>query len=608
MAKGIGKKTGNAIVWIILLLLIIGLAGFGVGNFGGSVQSIGAVGKREITTDTYARALQQELRAQQANGTPLPLSEAIARGLDQQVRGRVIIDTALDGEAARLGVSIDDAALRDEILAIPAFHGPDGQFSRDSYRFTLERSGLSEAEFEASIRTEAARGFVQGAVIGGIKLPRTPVDTLMAFIGERRSYAQITLASEDLDMPLPSPDASAITEYYEANAPAFTTPRTKQLTYAWLTPDMMLDSLEIPEDTLRALYEERRDEYNTPESRIVERLVFESPEAAAEAMARIDSGESDFEDEVAARGLDLSDIDMGIVGSDDLPAPVAALPETGVTGPHDSDLGPAIFRVNAILEAQETPFEDVREDLRARAATERAARAIAEQMTDLDDRLAAGATLEELADETRMELGKLDYFAGQDADIAAYEAFREAAEAVQPDDFPELVMLEDGGVFALRLDTVIPPTPRPLEDVRAEVVAGWEARETQARLTEQAEALKARLEAGEAIDTLGPVERQEALTRAAVQPAPLSDALFALAPGEAAVAETDAGVALVQLEAILAPDSEDPATDLVHRSLESQLVQSLAQDIYGYYAQALVDAAGLELNQQAINAVHAQFR
>ena len=44
MARSLGKKASDFAVWIILALLIVGLGGFGISNFGGSVRSIGSVG------------------------------------------------------------------------------------------------------------------------------------------------------------------------------------------------------------------------------------------------------------------------------------------------------------------------------------------------------------------------------------------------------------------------------------------------------------------------------------------------------------------------------------------------------------------------------------
>ncbi len=62
--------------------------------------------------------------------------------------------------------------------------------------------------------------------------------------------------------------------YYRANEAAYTLSETKAITYAWVTPEMILDTIAIDDDALRALYEERASDYIRPERRLVERLVF----------------------------------------------------------------------------------------------------------------------------------------------------------------------------------------------------------------------------------------------------------------------------------------------------------------------------------------------
>ncbi|WP_212524644.1 peptidylprolyl isomerase [Actibacterium sp. MT2.3-13A] len=607
------KKTGNIVVWILLLLLIVGLAGFGVGNFGGSVNAVGKVGDEEITVDDYARELQRALREQSAaQGRSITLAEAQATGVVAQVRASVVAAAAMDNEAGRMGLSVGDAAVRDQLLAIPAFQGVDGKFDREAYRFALEQNRLTEAEFEAQIREETARSLLQGSVVAGLRAPQAYADTLYDFIAARRSFTFARLDAAALDAPVPAPSTEQARAYYEANEPAFTAPESKRITYAWLTPDMLIDTVEVNEQMLRDLYEERLSDYVIPERRLVERLVFGTMEEAEAAAARLEAGEVTFDALVEERGLSLDDIDMGDVSAADLGAagaPVFALQEPGVTGPHMSDLGPALFRMNAVLAAQETPFEAARDELRAELAQDRARRIIADDVTDIDDRLAAGATVEDLAKETGMELGEITYYPGLQDGIAAYDAFREAAAALQEGDFPEVIELEDGGIFAMRLDEVTAPRLRPFEEVSDAVTAGWQAEETRRLLAEKATALKALLDAGDAFETLGlTVETAEGLTRGAVTPVALAKRLFALEEvGQTAVVEDASGVYLARLDAILPPDDADPATTFLRQTLEGQAAQSLSQDIYAYFAESLVSGAGLTLDQTAMNAVHAQF-
>ena len=444
-------KSGSfskGIVWIIILLLIVGLGGFGISNFGGSVQSIGAVGEREISTEDYYRAVQGEVRAMSAEvGQPLTLEQAnqfaqFAYGapLTDRVLTQLITTAALDGETDRIGLSIGDEQVREQVLALPTFQGLDGKFDRETYGEALLRNGLNEREYEDGIRDDTARTLLQAAILGGLNAPAAMSDPILNYVGQRRSFEFVRLDGGDLDAPLPEPSEADLNTYYTENEAAFTAPEQKRITYAWITPDMLIDEVEIDEDALRGLYEERSEEYNSPERRLVERLVFASPEEAAAAVERLTAGEIDFESLVTERGLSLADIDMGDVGQSDLNAEageaVFALEGAGITGVVNSDLGPALFRVNAVLDAQVTSFEDAREELLQEFASDRARRVIDAMVGDVEDLLAGGATLEELAEETDLELGQIDWSAGLDEGIASYAGFRDQANAITADDFP----------------------------------------------------------------------------------------------------------------------------------------------------------------------------
>ncbi|MBL3568852.1 hypothetical protein BV509_09025 [Rhodovulum sulfidophilum] len=616
MSKSKGKQFSKTLVWLMLIFVVLGLGGFGVSNFGGRVEAIGSVGDTKISTDTYARALQRELRARAAatGGQTMSIAEAQSTGLVDAIRAQVISNAALDNEMARIGVSVGDDQVAREVMRIDAFKGPDGSFDREAYRYTLSQNGLTEAQFETSLRDEAARSLLQTAVVAGLNPPETYVDTLYTFIAERRSVSLIHLTAEDLDAPVPDPTGDDLTAQYEATPAAYTAPMTRKITYAWLTPEMMADRIEPDEELLHQLYQEHIDEFVQPEKRLVERLVFADMTEAQAAWDKIASGAESFDDAVAARGLSIDDIDLGDVSEVQIGGAagqaVFALTEPGLAGPVMSDLGPAIFRVNAILAKQEIPFEEARETLAPEAVHDRAVRMIADKMSDFDDLLAAGATLEDLARETDMELGEIDYTANSDQGIAAYQDFREAANAAVEGDFPEVKELDDGGIFALRLDGETPPTLRPLDAVRDQVAEDWRAAETARELAAKAEALKARVENGEDMAALGPeVTSESALSRGGLMPQPLSDALFALgAEGDTAVVPSGDEVWLIRLDAILPPDGNDPGAEALRQSIASQASQGIAQDLYSSFAQAVITAAGLSLDQAAINAVHAQFR
>lgn len=605
----------KAFVWILMAMLVIGLAGFGAVNFTGTVRTVATAGDKEVTVDAYVRELQREMRAVEAQtGEPLQMAQAFAMGLDQTALARLVALASLDHEVATLGLSVGDENLQKEILEIGAFQGIDGKFDRESYRFALNQQGISEAEFEADLRAESARTLVQGAIIGGVEMPQAMTDALMTYIGARRSFTWAQITPDMLETPIGMPDDAAIQAQYEAHPDAYMLPETKRLTYAYLTPEMIIDQVEVDQQALQALYDQRADEFNSPERRLVERLVFNDDESAKSAMAQLEVNGTTFEGLVSGRGLDLADIDLGDVARDDLGAAAEAVfaAETGaVVGPLPSEFGPALFRINGTLAAHNTSFEDAEPELRDELAADRARRLIETRSTDIDDLLAGGATLEDLAAETDMELGTMDWTASTSEGLAAYDAFREAANAVTTEDFPAVTFLEDGGIFALRLEEVLPPRPEPLEDAKGRVIADWIAAQTEAALQEHATALIARLAAGESFDEIGlAVQTEAGLTRTAFvdgTPVGFMTQVFEMAPGEMRVIAGDGVVTLVRLDGELPPE-ENADLDRVRTAIAQQLNQSLAQELFDLYVRDAQLRARPQVDQQTLNAVNSQLR
>ena len=616
MAKSVAKKASNLFVWLILGLLFVALAGFGIGSFTGSGSRIGSVGDIEITAEDYARALDQEIRARIAQTRqPVTLSDLQAEGIDQAVLQSLVAQAALANEAQRLGLSVGDAEVARQITRIEAFQGVDGNFDREAYEQVLRQNALSPAAFEEDIREDTARSLLQVAVLGGLQPDPAIAEALVAYQGETRDFSILTITEADLPFGLPAPTEADLQAHYEANPDRFTRPEARRITYAWITPSMIMDEMEIDEVALRDLYEQRGDLYRQPERRLLERLVFIDEAAAQAAFDAIAAGETDFDTLVEERGLTLEDIDLGEVARGDLSAEAAEAvfsdTESEIIGPVQSVLGPALFRVNAVLDASEVPFEEAEEELRAELAAEAARRVIDDLRDPLDDLLAEGATLEELAADTELRLGTIDVTPASEDGIAAYDAFREAARLAEEGDFPELLDLSDGGLFALRLDEVVPPTLPPLDEVREAVADSWRASVLREQLAARGEALVGELATGAALEDLGRVTTEATVRRQDFIPdAPptLVAQVFRLAqPGDVVLVPGGDRALIARLDAINPAARDDPTTQILTQIIGQTVAQSMAQDIFEAYGQAMQAEVGIRLDQSMINAVHTQF-
>lgn len=610
------KSYSKPFVWILLLLLILGLAGFGVTSLQGSLRTVGSVGEADIRVSNYFTSLQNEIRAEEsARGERISFAEARALGIQDRVLAQLVNQAALDHETIEMGLSVGDANLRDQILGIRQFAGIDGEFDREAYSFALDRIGMTEREFEDDMRLETARSFLQASVLAGISLPESYTDTLRTYLGEQRSIEWAMLDENDLEVGIPVASEAELSAFHTENADAYTRPASKAITYAWITPTSILDTVEVPEDALRIAYEERREEFRQPERRLVERLVMPDNAVAIEALEQIEAGEATFESLVDSRGLDLADVDLGDITAEDLGngADTVFGAEVGsVVGPVETSVGPALFRVNAELAAQDTTFEEAQPFLRDMLAADRARRVIDAMVETVDDLLAGGATLEELASETDMQLGEIIWHPGVTDDIAAYEDFRARAATLTADEFPEVETLDDGGIFAMRLDADLGPELRPLEEVRPAVEDAWRAQQVEQLLADRAEPLAARLGAGESFEDVGlTVAGTEEITRRgfiADAPASFLEAVFEMEEGDVRVIEGGGRVFLLRLNAISPPDPDDSELAEIETLVRNQAAAGLAQDLLITLVTDIRSRAELRLDDGALNAVHSNFQ
>ena len=610
------QKPGTRIAaWTLTILLVLGLGGFGVTNFGGGVRSIGSVGEIDLSVDDYARAVRQELAAfSESLGVQLGMTEALAFGIDRQALSGMVTRAALDDEARRAGLSVGDATVAAEVMKQSAFQGLSGSFDRETYRLALQQNGWTEAEYEEALRRDVARTLLQGAVAGGFAGSAPATEVLYRYIAERRGFSMIRLTEADLSAPLPAPTEAELRAHYDANvATAFTRPEAKRIRYISLLPADIAEDQPVDEAVLRQLYDDRIAEFVIPERRLVERLVYPDDAAADAAEAELAAGKT-FEQLVEARGLTMIAVDMGDVSQADLGAAGEAVfaAAEGAVVRGETDLGPALFRVNGVLEGDETPFEEARPLLAAEIQADAARRAIADKVEPVDDLLAGGASFEELAQEMGMTLATLDHVPGQQGNdpIEGYLAFRQAADALAEGDFAEVIVLDDGGIVAMEFVETVPAAPIPFEEAAEAVEAGWRAEALRKALSDQAIAFKAAVEGGASMGSLGIVDVTPEISRDGFvegTPDSLLPAVFAMAEGDVRVVEEGAFVAVVRLDSVQPAATEGEEAEALRAALDAQFEQSFANDAFSAFADAVSAQAGIALDQRAIDAVNASL-
>jgi peptidyl-prolyl cis-trans isomerase D len=143
------------------------------------------------------------------------------------------------------------------------------------------------------------------------------------------------------------------------------------------------------------------------------------------------------------------------------------------------------------------------------------------------------------------------------------------------------------------------------------VIDGWEAAETSAQLTSQALGVADQIRQGREMAALRlDLRTDRGVTRDGFiddTPPGMIAGVFAMAPGELQVFEAPGGAVLVRLDTVTTPDPDGAEARFLTASFALQADQAASNDVLEYLTRAIEARAGIQLNQSALSAVHAQF-
>ncbi len=616
------KKKSGVFVWGVMGFLILGLGGFGLtGAFqtsGGS--TVATIGDEEISADRFLSSFQQDInRASEQFGENISISQAQLLGVDQQSLRRQVTLAALANEAKRLNLSVGDGAVREALLSSPAFQIGGGVFSEATYDLVLQQQRMSRAEYEDLLRVDQTQNIISGAVSGAVGPQTTSARVLLDYIGETRSLTWAEITPEILPNALEAVDEPTARAYYEANPEAFTIPETRKLTYVIISPEILAKGIEVPEADIRALFDSRQEFLNAPAQRIADRIIFANMDEATAAMNRIASGEASFADIAEERGLSLEEASIGVVRATQLSTAAAAMvfgsEDTGVYGPVEASLGPAIFKVNAAIPASIVAFDEVKDQFRDEIAVEQAQSLLLTKLGRIEDLIAGGVTLEDIAGETDMELRQFDLNANSEAELGLDAAFFAEAYVAGEGEERDLVELPSGAVIALRVDEIVAPRLQPFEEVADMAnTAATQAANLEAAKA-YAEELKAQIEAGadlaatlSAIGTAPNVATNVTRTNPpAGLPPSVGQEIFGLEADAVATFPSENGAYVVRIDSVAPFDPESANGQSFLSQAEAQIKDDIANDIYIMFANGVVANTDISINQGMINQILASI-
>lgn len=620
---------GRSIMAVVMGFLIIAFGFWGIADIfrGFGANTLARVGSVDITPDQFRNAYQtQLLQMQEQERRPISAEQAHERGLDRQILGRILSDTALNLEAHRLGLALPDSVIAQRIMQDDAFKGASGQFDKKLFEARLEDNGLTEQRFVAQTRATILRQEITSALTNGLAAPKAMLEVINRYYNEARNIDYIVLPKSAAGT-IPTPSEKDFKSYYESHRELYRQPEYRKLSVLVLSAKTLAEAQAATHPVTDADIQKRYDEvkdhrYTTAEKRTVQQIVFPDEKSAGAAAAKLAGGET-FDALIAERKLTPKDTDLGNVqesGIADKAAAAAAfaLSAPGVTKPVKTQFGWAILRVQNISPKIVIPLFAVKASIAQEIAQERASKDLGKIHDSIEDARASGKSVADAAKAVGLSAHTINAVDAQGLDKSGHAvpdlgdsaALVKAAFASDIGVDNDPISMKDGGAIWFDVLNIDPARNQTFDEVKAKVTQDWTADQTSRRLIDKAADIIKKIDSGTPLTTIAasldnsPIKHVDKISRMDSQglPRSLTDEIFNRAVDKGGSAERDDGGRLIfKVASASVPPLNEKRFDF--RNVVDQMKTALDEDTTAQFVTLLESRLDTRINQSVWQSV-----
>ena len=615
MLQAMRSGAKSPIMKFFLLFLAGGFALWGIGDgstglIGGSDKAISA-GHQSVSPREVAIEFDRTRRTYLPNTTT---AEAMQGGLLNDVIGTMSREVLFRAENEDLGLTVTRAMQRDAIANEASFQDEFGQFSEGRFLQALAGAGFTEQEYLNRVDGVLQRQQLMTAVSQGLRYDSALANVVAAHEMEKRT---VKLSSFPVrPESIATPDDATIDSFFQENKPSYDAPQLRSAKIGSLSAAIIAEEITISDSEIRAAFDDRLDEFSTPETRSIRQMVFDDAATANAALDRLNNGEGFAA--VAASMLEWTDADtnLGTVTEASLDGalvgPAFAAEAGAVVGPVQTAFGFHLLSIDTITAGGVTQLDDVREQIISTLRGEQAINLLYDRVNMLEDALGSGATIEEAINKAGGRLDIATDIDRQGQTIDGMPAAGQVGELLQDGAILELIwdselnevsVIQEGSddmFFVVNVSTETEPRERRLDEVRAQVISDYKRVEAVKSARAKAEAVAATAD-GDQDTAPVPAFRRNGIGLDHEAAGLIARAAFEQNSGDIQVIETGReAIAVRTIDIIPATDEElRDTSDLVLSVMNS----ALRDDLTNLLLVSLSKKHDLQLNVPAVQQI-----
>lgn len=618
MRSGAHSIVLKFLLFGLLLLAFVGLALMDYrGMLSGNYQSsnVATIDGEKISSVEFEQLMQQALRRQKMSTEEAYKSGYPAQYLQNEINSRVLTKNVRD---LGLIVSNEEAAKQLQVMLAP--FTAQGLDKKTALQTMLYNMGISEGQLVESMKAQIGVETLMKSISTGIKAPPQMAQDALKYRAESRRAEYFTVTADEAGKA-EQPDDKALEEYYKKISSRFMIPEARTLAVLVVDAKSLGLSKDPTEEERKAWYEEHKDSYKVGERRVIAQLVVPKKEDADKLLTEAKSAKNlEALSKGAGKGISTY-VRSGEYTEAETPMGLAdafKAEKGAVVGPVETPLGFLIAQVEDIKPASVRAYDEVKSDVAdAMSAANDSGEALMKRADEIEDLIAGGKSLDEIAQQMKLKLTTLEKVTQNDLAVtklpAADQIFAEGFK-LSKGTISQRLDAPTGEFVIVEVRDVFPAQEQPLAKVHADVLKAWNAEKKSALLDQATSKILDRLKMGEDFDTVAKslgkkVSRTEMVRRdehakAAAMMKGMFPALFALDKiGQVtAIGTTADGATILRLADRRIDDAKEPKKEDLEQ-LRNMLDHAVQKDLLEQYRMSLLAKYKVKIDNKVLDRI-----
>ncbi len=276
MLQAIRNNAQGVLVWIVVGLIVVSFALFGLGSYlsGASKVVAASVNDVEISSSALTRAYQnyQERLRKMFGEQYRPEMFGTARVKNEVLQG-LITQEVMNQMLHEQGYLASAEQVFEKIKKYEAFQ-EDGVFSAKRYKEVLSLQGINGEAFEYDLSRDIASQQIRAAISASAFLTEKEKTTLAVLENQKREIGYFDISVEPYRKLIKISDAD-IQSHYEKNGQLYLTTEKVQLEYIELNMDDVAALQEVTDEMVKQHYESSPESYMANDDAAAEKKITE---------------------------------------------------------------------------------------------------------------------------------------------------------------------------------------------------------------------------------------------------------------------------------------------------------------------------------------------